>query len=76
MEPKMNLNECTIKEIKAFIDMNVREASLKTGKKVKINTFKWSKEMLYDFIRSNDLEDELLGWLNGWYYDLPGYSAF
>lgn len=76
MEPKMSLNECTIKEIKAFIDMNVRETSLKTGKKVKINTFKWTKEMLYNFIKSNDLEDELLDWLNGWYYDLPGYSIF
>ena len=76
MEPKMDLNECTIKEINAFIDASVRVDSPKTGKKVKVNTFKWTKKMLYDFIESNDLVEELLDWLNGWYYDLPGYSAF
>ena len=54
MEPKTNLKECTIKEITAFIDMNVRKTSPKTGKKVKINTFKWSKEMLYNFIKGGN----------------------
>ena len=72
----MDLNECTIKEINAFIDANVRVDLPKTGKKVKVNTFKWTKKMLYNFIKSNDLEDELFDWLNGWYYDLPGYSIF
>ena len=45
-----NVDEMNKSELETFVKENIREKSAKTGKLIKINTFKWTKAELKDLV--------------------------
>lgn len=45
-----NVNEMNKAQLEKFVSENIRQASAKTGKPVKVNVFKWTKEDLKSLV--------------------------
>ena len=58
------LEQAKIAEINDFISNCLRVRSEKTGKLIKINTFKWSKAQLVDCIRNANYENACVDYIN------------
>ena len=63
-----HLEEATISELQAFIDAGMRERSPKTGKLIKINTYKWNKARLVNFILDSGYRLDAIEFINEYLY--------
>ena len=47
-----NVNEMNKAQLEAFVNSNIRQSSPKTGKPVKVNVYKWTKDELKSLVNS------------------------
>lgn len=63
-------------ELESFIKDCLRQTSSKTGKQIKINTYKWSKKDLLDLIIRSGYQKDCLEYLNTKFYsDIEVYQV-
>lgn len=66
-----SLEQATIPMLQDFVDSCMRTTSPKTGKLIKINTFKWRKSNLIDLIEDSGYTRDALEFINVNYtYDI------
>ena len=59
------LEQATVKQLQEFIDVCMRTTSEKTGRPIKINTFKWTKSRLIDLIIDCGYRLDAIQFING-----------
>lgn len=59
-----SLEQAKLSELQEFVSNCLRRKSPKTGKSIKINTFKWKKSDVIALIKKADCEDNAIAWLN------------
>jgi len=67
-KPIQSLEQATKTELEHYISKKVRQVSPKTGRMIKINTYKKPKSFLLSVIRFAELENKAIKWINQYYH--------